>query len=199
MRRRGDGSRRITRCARRMAVGGRGLPLLACAFVLTASACAHRTAGVEQRLILPEGGARYEMADNQAFVFPVGQGNPPPGFPQGFGARDLAPTTLCAKFVADASGEVRDVGLLQEPGCVDPASQPLLAAAVLDAVSAWRFEPAMFCTYPDAATRDRDWNGHGCAGATLEARPVAVTLAYAFTFEVRNGKRQVGGGRMGGR
>ena len=82
---------------------------------------------------------------------------------------------------------------------MDPAAQPLLGKAVLDAVSAWRFKPAMFCTYPDAATRDRDWNGDGCTGAVVEARPVAVTLAYAFTFEVRNGRHQVGAARVGGR
>ena len=175
------------------------LPVAACVVLLGATACATRTAGVEQRLILPEGGKRYEMADNQAFVYPMPQGNLPPVFPEGLGERDLPPTTLCAKFVVDPAGAVRDVAALHEPGCGDPATQPLLGKAVLEAVSAWRFEPAMFCTYPDAATRDRDWNGNGCAGAAAEARLVAVTLAYAFTFEVRNGKRKVGAARVGSR
>lgn len=174
------------------------LPLLA-AGVLLLGACATRTAGVEQRLILPEGGKRYEMESRQAFVFPVPQGNLPPTFPEGFGERDLPPTTLCAKFVVDPAGAVRDVTALQERDCTDPATHPLLGQAVLDAVSAWHFAPAMFCTYPDPATRDRDWNGAGCAGAVVEAQPVAVTLAYAFTFEVRNGRRQVGASRVGER
>ena len=153
--------------------------------------CVTRTAGVEQRLILPEGSARYEMSDHQAFVYPAPQGNQPPAFPEALERRELAPTTLCASFVVDAGGAVRDVALLEDAGCAVAASQPVLGGAVLEAVSAWRFEPAMFCTYPDAATRNRDWNGHGCAGEVAEARPVAVTLAYAFTFEVRNGRPRV--------
>ena len=173
--------------------------LVTTAGLLVLTACATRTAGVDQRLILPEGGKRYELEDRQAFVFPAPQGNASPGFPQGFGARDLPPTTLCARFVVDPDGGIRDVAAIREVGCMDPAAQPLLGKAVLDAVSAWRFKPAMFCTYPDAAARDRDWNGDGCTGAVVEARPVAVTLAYAFTFEVRNGRHQVGAARVGGR
>ena len=37
-------------------------------------ACATRTAAVDQRLILPAGAARYEMAAHQAFVFPTPHG-----------------------------------------------------------------------------------------------------------------------------
>ena len=154
--------------------------------------CATRTAAVDQKLILPEGAARYEMADSQAFVFPAPRGNLPPAFPAGYDRRDLPPTTLCASLVVDAGGGVRDVALLEAPGCIDGGVQPQLGAAVLAAVSSWHFDPAMFCNYPDAATRNRDWTGVGCAGAVAEAKPVAVTLAYAFTFEVRNGRAQVG-------
>lgn len=172
----------------------RRLPVLVSGLALLAG-CATRTAGVEQRLILPEGSARYELADHQAFVFPAPLGNGPPSFPEGFGKDELPPTTLCASLVVEADGTVRDIALLDDPGCAAADPQPLLASAVVDAVSAWRFAPAMFCTYPDAATRDRDWNGQGCAGAVAEARPVAVTLAYAFTFEVRNGRPRVGASR----
>ena len=87
---------------------------------------------------------------------------------------------------------MRDVVLLDDADCAGRDTQPQLGAAVLDAVSSWRFDPAMFCDYPDEATRNRDWTGVGCAGAVADARPVAVTLAYAFTFEVRNGKARVG-------
>ena len=162
------------------------------AMACLASACATRTAAVDQRLILPDGAARYEMAAHQAFVFPAPRGNPPPAFPAGFDRHDLPPTTLCASLVVDAEGGVRDVVLLDDAGCAGRDTQPQLGAAVLDAVSSWRFDPAMFCDYPDEATRNRDWTGVGCAGAVADARPVAVTLAYAFTFEVRNGKARVG-------
>jgi|GEM_PF-73141 len=169
--------------------------LIPAILMLACGACATRAAGVEQRMILPEGAARYEMTENQAFVFPAPRGNATPAFPQAFVARELAPTTLCASFVVTAEGAVRDVALLEEAGCSSAAAQPLLGTAVLEAVSAWRFDPAMFCIYPDAATRDRDWNGDGCAGAVAEAKPVAVMLAYAFTFEVRNGRQRVDAAR----
>lgn len=168
-----------------------GLMSLAAAVCLLA-ACTTRTAAVDQRLILPEGSARYDMADNQAFVFPEPRDNETPGFPDDFGPQELAPTTLCASFVVDAAGGVGKVKLLEDPGCVAPELQPQLGKAVLEAVSAWHYKSAAFCDYPDAATRDRDWNGVGCAGAVAETRPVAVTLAYAFTFEVRNGRQRVG-------
>lgn len=157
--------------------------------------CATRTAGVEQRMILPEGGSRYELQPHQAFVFPAAHDNATPGFPAGYQMRDLAPTTLCVGFVVQADGSVRNAALLGDPGCTGSDLQPQLGEAVLQAVSAWHYEPAAFCDYPDAATRDRDWNGFGCAGAVVETRPVAVTLAYAFTFEVRNGRQRVGAAR----
>ena len=168
--------------------------LLASGFVLLA-ACATRTAGVEQRMIVPAGTARHEMAANQAFVYPQAQDNAAPVFPAGYERADLAPTTLCARLVVGEDGAVRDVALLDESGCSSPGEQPQLGTAVLAAVSAWRYEPAAFCDYPDAATRDRDWNGVGCAGAVVQTRPVAVTLAYAFTFEVHNGRQRVGAAR----
>lgn len=174
----------------------RGSMAMAACAALALSACATRTAEVEQRLILPEGQARYEMAAHQAFVFPRALAQTTPAFPQDGLPRALPPTTVCASLVVDADGGVGAVKPLRDPGCSDPEAQPRLAAAMLEAVSSWRFVPAMFCIYPDAATRDRDWNGDGCAGAVAEARPVAVTLAYAFTFEVRNGRAQVGAARL---
>jgi hypothetical protein len=169
------------------------------AVLLASTACATRTAAVDQRLILPEGAARYEMAASQAFVFPAPRDNLPPVFPAGYERHDLPPTTLCASLVVDAEGGVRDVALLEDAGCEGRGAQPQLAAAVLGAVSSWHFDPAMFCDYPDEAARNRDWNGVGCAGAVVETKPVAVTLAYAFTFEVRDGRAQVGTDPMRGR
>ena len=178
----------------RMGPAGGGIRLAAAALVLATGACATRTAGVEQRMIEPAGTSRHAIADNQAFVYPIPLVHAPPGFPPGE-PRELPPTTLCASFVVAADGSVRDVAMLAEPGCsVD--GPPGLRDAVVDAVKAWRFEPGAFCDYPDAATRNRDWNRTGCAGAVDGVRPVAVTLAYAFTFEVRNGRPRVGTTRV---
>lgn len=154
--------------------------------------CAARIDSVERRLILPEGASRYEMAPNQAFAYPVPLHNATPAFPAHYAVRELTPTTLCVSFVVDVQGQPADVAALAQEGCSDPMQFDELSEAAISAVSGWRFEPAMFCDYPDAATRDRDWNGHGCAGEVTGKRAVPVSLAYAFTFEIRHGKPNVG-------
>ncbi|MBD9369402.1 hypothetical protein [Xanthomonas sp. XNM01] len=164
--------------------------------ILLLAGCTTRSAGVEQRMILPVGAQRHEMADHQAFVFPAPDGNQPPDFPKGYAPSELPPTTLCASLVVERDGSVRDVALLDDPQCASAAQAPALAAAVTAALADWRFYPALLCTYPDAATRERDWTPSACTGGASEARAVAVTLAYAFTFEVRQGRRRVGAARM---
>lgn len=156
-----------------------------------ASGCAHRIDSVDQRMLLPASAARYDMAAHQAFVYPVPKDNAVPVFPAAGMPRELAPVTLCVAFVVDEEGLATKVGPLAQEGCSDPALQPALRDAALATVSAWRFDPALFCDYPDAATRDRDWNGYGCAGAAVQSRVVPVSLAYAFTFEIREGRQRV--------
>ena len=72
----------------------RGSMAMAACAALALSACATRTAGVEQRLILPEGQARYEMAAHQAFVFPRALDQATPAFPPEGMPKALPPTTL---------------------------------------------------------------------------------------------------------
>lgn len=131
------------------------------------------------------------MAAHQAFVYPVPISAPGPTFPATDMPRALPPLTLCVGFVVDVAGRTTQVSPLVQEGCDDGTSQPRLRDAAHAAVAAWAFEPAMFCDYPDAATRDRDWNGYGCAGANVQARVVPVSLAYAFTFEIREGRQRV--------
>ena len=163
--------------------------------VLLLGGCATRIDTVDKRLILPEGATRYEMATHQAFVYPVPLQNPAPVFPEDFAPRELAATTICVAFIVDGEGLATSLAPLLQAGCVPPDSMPALRDAVLSAMAGWRFKPAMFCDYPDAATRDRDWTGEGCAGEQVEASIVPVSLAYAFTFEVRSGKHRVSSAR----
>jgi len=151
-----------------------------------------RNTGVGQQMIEPAGATRREMASHQAFVMPRPLANPAPAFPDDYRPAGELSATLCAAVVVAEDGAVRGITPIDAPGCVAPEAAPApLEASVRSAVSAWRFSPAMLCTYPDAATRDRDWNGHGCAGQVEQARHVAVTLAWAFTFSLRDGQPQV--------
>jgi len=161
--------------------------LVACA----AGGCAHRVDSVTQRLLLPEAAGRYDMAAHQAFVYPVPIDMAGPVFPSAGMPRELPSVTVCVAFVVDAEGRATRISPLRQTGCDDGAAQPLLRDAALAAVAGWVFEPAMFCDYPDAVSRDRDWNGQGCAGDRVQARAVPVSLAYAFTFEIREGRQRV--------
>lgn len=148
--------------------------------------------GVGQRMIVPSTVSRYELADHQAFVFPQILANDAPAFPASYRPASPFTATVCASLVVAEDGAVRDVRLVDAPGCTAPAEAPApLAAAVHEAMSAWKFGPAMLCEYPDAETRERAWNGDGCAGPVREARPVPVTLSWAFTFELRDGQARV--------
>lgn len=169
-------------------VKGRAVWMLA---LMVTGGCATRTGNVDQRMLLPDTAARYEMAPHQAFVFPLPRYNATPAFPAASALRELPPTTVCVAFIVDAQGITSDVRPLEQAGCERGAPVAHLHEAAVEAVAAWRFSPAMFCDYPDAATRDRDWDGAGCAGERVEARAVPVSLAYAFTFEVRNDKGRV--------
>src|SRR5690606_28957602 len=106
----------------------------------------------------------------------------------------------CAAVVIDESGVVARTYLVAAPGCMPPEQVPVvLESAVREVVLAWRFRPAMLCTYPDAATRERDWTGRDCAGAVQEARRLPLSLAWAFTFELQDGQPRVSSARAGGR
>lgn len=194
----GDGSRPSAMCPHvRNAIRHR--VAMACIALACVAGCATRSTGIGQRMILPEGVAQYGMDARQAFVFPAVDDGPLPEFPEALAQRELAPTTLCVSLVVDAGGAVHRVAPLAQAGCEAPARFPMLAEAARAAMERWRFRPAMLCTYPDAATRDRDWTGHGCAGAVADATPVAVTLGWAFTFEVREGRARVGTLRLDNR
>ena len=69
--------------------------------------------------------------------------------------------------------------------------QPCLTGALYKAaVLTWRFEPALRCVFPDAATREQA--NQSCAGG--EEHPQAIRLAYRFVFESLDGRGVV---RMG--
>ncbi|WP_447729786.1 energy transducer TonB [Pseudoxanthomonas suwonensis] len=157
------------------------------------------SAGVGQRMIVPERTTRYALADHEAFVFPQVMASDSPEFPEDFHPPSPFAATVCASVVVGEDGSLRNVQLVEASECMAPGEVPApLATAVREAMQAWKFGPAMLCEYPDAATRQSSWNGNGCSGPVREARPVPVTLTWAFTFELRDGRPQVTATRTGG-
>jgi len=148
--------------------------------------------GVGQRMIMPAGATRYELAPHQGFSLPQFLATDAPGFPARYRPASPFEVSICASLVVSEDGSVRDVRVVDAPGCVAAGEAPEpLAEAVRSAMASWQFRPAMMCEYAHAATRNRSWTGNGCSGPVQAARPVPVTLSWAFTFELRDGQARV--------
>jgi len=141
---------------------------------------------------MPESAHRYSIEDNQVFLMPLSLGNDAPVFPAELGLAALAPTTVCVDVVISDTGSVTQALPLQgtdDCGNGDAAAIPALQRAVQSALTQWRFEPATVCTFQDVEAAERA-NGT-CLESEAERRALPVRLAYAFTFEIVNGKRSI--------
>lgn len=155
------------------------------------------TYNVGQRLLPAEstggqgGGVQpYTLSASEVFRMPRPTHAPLPELPDMPAQRSLPPVTVCLNVVLDAQGQVqRSFPLLAHSQCGagnDAANGHLLQAAG-DAVRQWRFAPAAICHFAagtsPAAPDD-------CTGATT-VEEVPVTLPYAFTFEIVQGRARV--------
>lgn len=205
--------------------GDRGLPRRASslplsfatilALALLLSACAThpldqtqdtlvRNANVDQRMLTPEGGngagkiERYALAPTEVFRMPQPVQADNPALPADSPRQTLAPTTVCARVILDARGAVLRAEPLADRDECAAGAQPDnadLVQAMLAQVRQWRFEPAAVCHF-SAAHPPAD--PERCDGAQ-SVEPVPVTLLYAFTFEVEQGRVRVERGGVGGR
>jgi len=163
-----------------------------------------RRDSVDQRLLAPSASVagaaqveQYRMQPGQAFRMPLLHDNADPALPADTPRRSLAPTVICVRVIIDAGGAVqRSEPLLDRAECqagADPANADLLQA--IDAAArSWRYVPAAVCHYrgpPPAHVGD-------CADAE-RIEEVAVTLNYAFTFQMERGQVRVQRGGVGGR
>jgi hypothetical protein len=159
-----------------------------------------RNANVDQRMLTPEGGGgasgkieRYELAPTEVFRMPQPRDAPNPGLPDDSPRQTLAPTTVCARVIVDAQGAVQRVeALADRDDCAagSDAANADLVQAMLGQVRQWRFMPAALCHF---AADKPPADSESCMGAqTVE--PVPVTLLYAFTFEVEQGRVHVESG-----
>ncbi|WP_045737213.1 hypothetical protein [Xanthomonas sp. MUS 060] len=163
-----------------------------------------RLASVEQQMLdsrvpAAAGAAqvlRYQMQSQQVFRMPQPLRTPTPQLPADSPRRSLAPTMLCVRVILSAQGAVeRSEPLNDRPECSAGAQAEMadLQQAVREAVAAWRFVPAAICTYADPAQQPAV---EGRCDDAASVKEVPVTLAYAFTFAVREGKATVRSGRM---
>lgn len=139
---------------------------------------------IDKLLTAPE---RMQLADNETFQMPLAErDNAAPVYPQSLLAQRLAPQTVCLNVAIGADGRVSGSRqVVVEEGCPasTAAAEPFVEAARA-AVSQWRFDPAFRCVYPGAKPQEE-----GCVTGREEA--LAVSLAFSFVFEQKDGKGTV--------
>lgn len=189
----------------RIALAASVLALAACASHgkrIDAAEGVERSSQVNQRMLLPNATAgaaqaipEYEMRPLESFRMPQALNDATPQLPTDSPRSTLAPTTVCVRAVVSAQGQVQRVDALNDrdecaAGVV--AENADLLQAVRQRLLQWTFAPAAVCTWNAGAQASGD-DGE-CTGAA-KIEPVPVSLLYAFTFEIREGKASVRGGR----
>ena len=155
-----------------------------------------RTENVAHQRLAAEGGGGtgavqpYALQSTEGYRMPQLYAAPDPVLGDRDPRRELAPTTVCVQVVVNAEGAVeRSVPLLDRSDCAAgsaPENHPLMQA-VQDAVAAWRYSPAAVCHFAAGQVpTDR-----GDCRAAERVEPVAVSLFYAFTFQIVHGQHTV--------
>ncbi|MFT3761189.1 MAG: hypothetical protein QM761_00970 [Pseudoxanthomonas sp.] len=180
------------------------MAMLACAGCATQAERIERSRHVEQRMLVPRASAgaanaieTYRMQPQERFRMPQPLDAPSPALPQDSSRASLPPTTVCVRLVVDAKGAVQRVDPWDDRDeChAGAASENAdLMQAVRDGLTRWTFMPAAVCAWPAEARPPEE--SDDCAGAD-RMEPVPVSLLYAFTFEVREGKATVAPRRVG--
>lgn len=191
----------------------RGAPICAAVLALSLGACAtprvqeqqrsQREDSVDQRMLSAQSGGDgdssiqpYTLAPTQRFRMPRALRSAAPVLPADSPRQSLPPTTVCAHVILTAEGAVQRVDPMSDrdecaagllPGNAD------LVQAVRTMVQQWQFVPAAMCTFAPGVAQPAALDD--CTGATGE-EPVPVTLSFAFTFEVRQGKVSVRTGKV---
>ncbi len=134
--------------------------------------------------------AAYELGATEGYRMPQLYGGTQPVLGERDSRRELAPTQVCLQVVVNAEGRVeRSVLLNDRPECQAGAAaeNALLVQAAQEAVAQWRFSPAAVCHFaPGQVPEDR-----GDCRDAARVEPVAVSLLYAFTFEIVKGQQIV--------
>ena len=181
----------------------KGAPLCIAAVLLAGCATRERVTTVDtrsenvghQRLRAADGDGSgqiqpYTLAASEGYRMPQLHTAPDPVVGGNDPRTSLPPTTVCLQVVVDAQGRVeRSQPLTDRSECsagTVAENGPLLQAA-RDAVAQWKYSSAAVCRFaPGKEPKDRS----DCQGAD-SIEPVAVTLQYAFTFEIVKGQHVV--------
>lgn len=132
----------------------------------------------------------YTLQPSEGYRMPQLYAGPDPVVGDRDPRRELAPTTVCLQVVVDAEGRVeRSAPVAERSDCAagNAVENQVLVAAAQEAVAAWRYLPAGVCHF---AVGNTPRDPGDCSDAE-RIEPVAVSLFYAFTFEIVKGEHVV--------
>lgn len=132
----------------------------------------------------------YRLGASEGYRMPQLHAAPDPVLGEREPRRELAATTICLQVVVSAQGTVeRSVPLTDRSECragIAEENAALLQAAQ-EAVAMWKYSAAAICHFAAGQVpADRG----DCRGAQ-RIEPVPVSLLYAFTFEIVQGRQWV--------
>ncbi|WP_306990411.1 hypothetical protein [Stenotrophomonas sp. SORGH_AS_0282] len=133
----------------------------------------------------------YTLKPSEGYRMPQLYAAPDPVLGDRDPRRELPPTTVCLQVVVSADGAVeRSVPVSDRSECIAGAATEnrVLVEAAQEAVAMWRYSPAAVCHF--AAGRRAPADRSDCRDAE-RVEPVAVSLFYAFTFEIVHGQHTV--------
>ena len=129
-----------------------------------------------------------QLTDKQTFLLPIDEpGNRLPEYPAEVLAQQQVPSrAICMRVDIDEEGAVSYTGpVVREPECpaVTELSKQFVDVSVA-ALSSWRFEPAIVCTFRSTAAKDAA--GMSCQGG--RETPQATSLTFRLLFNQVDGK-----------
>jgi hypothetical protein len=142
---------------------------------------------VEKGMILPEGAQQTELKANQKFLMAAPIENRMPAFPKA--PVQQAETTICVEFIVSEDGRAGSVHQIDTaPGCekIENSASRIFFPAVRTAVESWTYFGSALCDYEVSEGE--------CEQGTAKLTPLAIKLAYKFSFTQSNGKRGVSSG-----
>ena len=129
-----------------------------------------------------------QLTDKQTFLLPIDEpGNRLPEYPVEVLTQQQVPSrAVCMRVDIDEEGEVSYTGpLVREPECpaVTALSKQFVDVSVA-ALSNWRFEPAVVCTFRSKDAKEAA--GMSCQGG--REKPQATSLTFRLLFNQVDGK-----------
>ncbi|GAB3737558.1 hypothetical protein GCM10028794_19580 [Silanimonas algicola] len=129
-----------------------------------------------------------QLTDKQTFLLPIDEpGNRLPEYPADILAQQQVPSrAICMRVDIDEEGAVSYTGpVVREPECpaVTELSKQFVDVSVA-ALSTWRFEPAVVCTFRSTAAKEAA--GMSCDGG--REKPQATSLMFRLLFNQVDGK-----------